>query len=127
MRGTGFYIFAGFPGMPISKCRPVKVTASLKNKDKTKLTWTDQKTDVFAEGIFDPQYRTSDCTVGWVTVLERLALKKSSNVKIFEAIQKPLKRNFREERRKSKGLRVLPYCFGSLVKLCRLNTKTPVV
>ena len=65
-----------------------KATASLKNKDKTKLTWTDRKTDVFAEGIFDPQYRRSDRTVGWVTVLERLALKKSSSVKIFEEIQK---------------------------------------
>ena len=24
MKGTGFYIFAGFPGMPISRWRPVK-------------------------------------------------------------------------------------------------------
>ena len=104
-----------------------KATAFSKKKGKTKLIWTDRDTDVFAEVKFDPQYRGSDHTVAWATVLERVALKKSSNVKIFEAIQKPLKRNFREERRKSKSLRVLPYCFGSLVKLCRLNTKTPVV
>lgn len=59
--------------------------ASLKKKGKTKLT--DQDTDVLAEVIFDPQYRGSDYTVGWARVLERLALKKSSNVKIFEEIQ----------------------------------------
>ena len=63
-----------------------------KKKGKTKLIWTDRDTDVFVEVKFDPQYRGSDHTVGWATVLERLALKKSSNVMIFEEIQKPLKR-----------------------------------
>ena len=52
-----------------------KATASSKKKGKTKLTWTDQDTDDFAEVIFDPQYRGSDYTVGWARVLERLALK----------------------------------------------------
>ena len=57
MRGTGFYIFAGFPGMPISKWGPVKeLLLRSKKKWKTKLTWTDRDTDVFAEVIFDPQY-----------------------------------------------------------------------
>ena len=65
-----------------------KATASSKKKGKTKLIWKDRDTDVFAEVIFDPQYRGSDHTVGWATVLERLALKKSANVKIFEEIQK---------------------------------------
>ena len=60
-----------------------KATASSK-----KLIWKDRDTDVFAEVIFDPQYRGSDHTVGWATVLEQLALKKSANVKIFEEIQK---------------------------------------
>ena len=41
-----------------------KSTVLLKNKRKTKLTRTDQDTDVFAEVIFDPQYRESDYTVG---------------------------------------------------------------
>ena len=68
-----------------------KATAFSKKKGKTKLTWTDRDTDVFAEGIFDPQCNGSDHTVGWATVLERLALKKFSNVKISEEIQKPLK------------------------------------
>ena len=81
-----------------------KATASLKNKDKTKLTWTDRKTDVFAEGIFDPQYRRSDRTVGWVTVLERLALKKSSNVKMFEEIKKTLKKEFQARKMEVKDL-----------------------
>ena len=91
-----------------------KTTASSKKKGKTKLTWTDRDTDVFAEGIFDPQYNGSDHTVGWATVLERLALKKSSNVKIFDEIQKTLKKNFRQERWKSRhtqSLLVSPYCF----------------
>ena len=45
--------------------------------------------------MLDPQYRGSDHTVGWATVLERLALKKSSSVKIFEEIKKkPLKKEF---------------------------------
>ena len=65
-----------------------KATASSKKKGKTKLIWKDRDTDVFAEVIFDPQYRGSDHTVGWATVLEQLALKKSANVKIFEEIQK---------------------------------------
>ena len=64
-----------------------KESASLKVKTNKKLTWTDQDTDVFAEVISDPLYRGSDYTVGWATVLERLALKRSSNVKIFEEIQ----------------------------------------
>ena len=38
-------------------------------------------TDVFAGVISDLLYRRSDNTVGSATVLERLALKKSSNVK----------------------------------------------
>ena len=84
------------------------------------MTWTDQDTDVFAEVIFDPQYRGSDYTVGWVTVLERLALKKSSNVKIFEEIQKVLKKEFQAREMEVKEftveqlrstLRVPPYCF----------------
>ena len=68
-----------------------KATVSSKKKGKTKLTWTDRDTDVFAEVMFYPQYRGIDHTVGWDTVLERLALKKFSNVKISEEIQKPLK------------------------------------
>ena len=74
MRGTGFYNFAGFPSMSISRWRPAR------QQGKTKLTWTDQDTDVFTEVILDPQYRGNDYTVGWATVLERLALKKFSNV-----------------------------------------------
>ena len=33
-----------------------KAIASSKKKGKTKLTWTDQDTDVFAEVIFDTKY-----------------------------------------------------------------------
>jgi len=70
--------------------------------------------------MFDPQYRGSDYTVGWATVLERLALKKSSNVKIFEEIQKALKMEFQAREMEVKEftveqlrstLRVPPYCF----------------
>ena len=73
------------------------------------MTWTDRDTEVFLEVIFDTKYRESDHIVGWATVLERLALKKSSNAKIFEEVQKKLKTNFRQERWKSKSLRVSPY------------------
>ena len=38
--------------------------------------------------MLDPQYRGSDHTVGWATVLERLALKKSSSVKIQKTLTK---------------------------------------
>ena len=62
------------------------------------MTWTDRDTDVFAEGIFDPQYRGCDNNLGWATVLERLALKKLSNVKIFEEIQKTLKKELHERK-----------------------------
>ena len=58
----------------------LKVIAKKKGKTNKKLTWTDQDTDVFAEVISDPLYRESDYTVGWATVLERLALKKSSTI-----------------------------------------------
>ena len=60
----------------------------LRKRRKIKLTWTDRDTDVFAKVIFDPQYRGSDHTVGWATVLERLALKKSSSVKIQKTLRK---------------------------------------
>ena len=73
---------------------PSKAITKKKEKANKKLTWTDQDTDVFAEVIYDPQYRGSDYTVGSATVLERLALKKSSNVKIFEEIQEALKKEF---------------------------------
>ena len=44
------------------------------------LTWTDYDTSsIFAEVLFDPQYRGRDYTVGWATIMERLAPKKSSN------------------------------------------------
>ena len=62
---------------------PSKAITKKKEKANKKLTWTDQDTDVFAEVIYDSQYRGSDYTFGWATVLERLALKKSSNGKIF--------------------------------------------
>ena len=78
--------------------------ASLKKKGKTKLT--DQDTDVFAEVIFDPQYRGSDYTVGWARVLERLALKKSSNVKIFEEIQIALRKEFQARKMEVKDFSV---------------------
>ena len=57
-----------------------KVFTKKKGKTNNKLSWADQDTDIFAEVIFDPQYRGIDYTVGWATVLEHLALKKSSNV-----------------------------------------------
>ena len=81
-----------------------KATASSKKKGKTKLIWKDRDTDVFAEVIFDPQYRGSDHTVGWATLLERLALKKSSNVKVFEEIQKSSKKEFQARKREVKEL-----------------------
>ena len=73
---------------------PSKATASSKKERKTMLTWTDRDTNIFAEVTFDPQYRRSDHTVGWATVLERLTLKKSSNVKDIQKIQKTLKKEF---------------------------------
>ena len=79
-----------------------KAIASSKKKGKTKLTWTDRDTDV--EVIFDPQYSGSDHTVRWATVLERLALEKSSNVKIFEEIQKTLKKEFQTRKMEVKEL-----------------------
>ena len=71
------------------KMASTNAAASLKKKGKTKLT--DQDMDVFAEVIFDPQYRGSDYTIGWARVLERLALKE-----VLKG------RNFRQERWKSK-------------------------
>ena len=65
----------------------LKVIAKKKEKTNKKLTWTDQDTDVLLEVISDPLYRGSDYTVGWATMLKRLSLKKSSNIKIFEEIQ----------------------------------------
>ena len=61
-----------------------KVITKKKGKTNKKLIWTDQDTVDFAEIISDPIYRGSDYTIGWATVLERLALKKSSNIEIFE-------------------------------------------
>ena len=43
---------------------PSKAITKKKEKANKKLTWTDQDTDVFAEVIYDPQYRGSDYTVG---------------------------------------------------------------
>ena len=85
---------------------PSKAITKKKGKANKKLTWTDQDTDVFAEVIYDPQYRGSDYTVGWATVLERLALKKSSNVKIFEEIQEALKKEFEASKMKVKEFTV---------------------
>ena len=85
---------------------PSKAITKKKEKANKKLTWTDQDTDVFAEVIYDPQYRGSDYTVGWATVLERLALKKSSNVKIFEEIQEALKKEFEARKMKVKEFTV---------------------
>ena len=39
---------------------PSKAITKKKEKANKKLTWTDQDTDVFAEVIYDPQYRGSD-------------------------------------------------------------------
>ena len=86
------------------KMASTNAAASLKKKGKTKLT--DQDTDVFAEVIFDPQYRGSDYTVGWARVLERLALKKSSNVKIFEEIQIALRKEFQARKMEVKDFSV---------------------
>ena len=47
---------------------PSNAITKKKEKANKKLTWTDQDTDVFAEVIYDPQYRGSDYTVGWATV-----------------------------------------------------------
>ena len=85
---------------------PSKAITKKKEKANKKLTWTDQDTDVFAEVIYDPQYRGSDYTVGWATVLERLALKKSSNVKIFEEIQEALRKEFEARKMKVKEFTV---------------------
>ena len=93
-----------------------KTTASSKKKGKTKLTWRDRDTDV--EVIFDPQYSGSDHTVRWATVLERLALKKSSNVKIFEEIQKTLKKEFQTRKMEVKEL-------TSAAILCSFLGSTP--
>ena len=81
-----------------------KETASLKKKGKTKLIKTDQDTDVFAEVIFDPQYRGSHHTVRWATVLERLALEKE-----FKNIEEGISGN--KDGSHAKSLRVPPYCF----------------
>lgn len=64
-----------------------KRTMGQTKSNEKNLTWTDQDSNVFAEVQFDPQYRGSDYTVGWATIMERLAPKKSLNERIFEAIQ----------------------------------------
>ena len=43
--------------------------------------------NVFAEILFDPEYKGSNYTVGWAVILECVVLKMSSNEKIFEEIQ----------------------------------------
>ena len=56
--------FRRVPWNAYFKMASSKATASSKKKGKTKLIWKDRDTDVFAEVIFDPQYRGSDHTVG---------------------------------------------------------------
>ena len=60
---------------------PSKAITKKKEKANKKLTWTDQDTDVFAEVIYDPQYRGSDYTVGVITssclpVLSKISERK---------------------------------------------------
>ena len=72
--GNVFHVVSALQSIVFSwdayfKMASCKTTASSKKKGKTKLTWTDRDTDVFAEVILDPQYRGSDHTIGWATVL----------------------------------------------------------
>ena len=80
---------------PRNEYTSLEVNTKIKFKTNMMLIGAVHDMYVFADviSVGDPIYRGSDYWVGhWVgMVLERLALKKSSNVKIFKEIKKALK------------------------------------